>query len=184
MPGGEASAAFCERVAKLLAVEAAPATGSRGNSVRGGRRGGGTGPAAAETIAPLAGPGSGRGGPGCGRDAVADCKTLGSRSFITGTDQRRTQPSLASFSRTAPRADAKAIAVLAFSDLSVAHDCKYFSDGIREELLNVLAKVPGLKVSARTSAFYFKGRQVPIPEMAQKLGVASDYDKPRWKKNL
>src|SRR5207248_6729251 len=47
-----------------------------------------------------------------------------------------------------------------------------FSDGISEELLNVLAKIPALKVSARTSAFSFKGKNVPIPEIARQLGVA------------
>jgi TolB-like protein len=62
--------------------------------------------------------------------------------------------------------------VLAFANLSDDKSNEYFSDGISEELLNVLAKIPGLKVSARTSAFYFKGKQVPIPEIAQKLGVA------------
>ena len=68
--------------------------------------------------------------------------------------------------------EGNSIAVLAFSNLSNDAENEYFSDGISEELLNVLAKVPGLKVSARTSAFYFKGKNVPIPEIAQKLGVA------------
>ena len=68
--------------------------------------------------------------------------------------------------------DQKSVAVLAFANLSDDKGNEYFSDGISEELLNVLAKVPGLKVSARTSAFYFKGKEVPIPEIAQKLGVA------------
>ncbi len=66
----------------------------------------------------------------------------------------------------------KSVAVLAFSDLSPQKDGEYFSDGISEELLNVLAKVPGLRVAARTSAFFFKGKNVPIPEIAQKLNVA------------
>ncbi len=68
--------------------------------------------------------------------------------------------------------DDKSVAVLAFANLSEDKNNEYFSDGISEELLNVLAKVPGLKVSARTSAFYFKGKDIPIPEIAQKLGVA------------
>ena len=68
--------------------------------------------------------------------------------------------------------DEKSVAVLAFTNLSDDKGNEYFSDGISEELLNVLAKIPGLKVSARTSAFYFKGKEVPIPEIAQKLGVA------------
>ena len=83
-------------------------------------------------------------------------------------------PSAVSLHRPTPAdaADAKSIAVLAFANLSDDKENEYFSDGISEELLNVLAKVPGLKVSARTSAFYFKGRNVPIPEIAEKLGVA------------
>jgi len=68
--------------------------------------------------------------------------------------------------------DSKSIAVLAFTNLSDDKGNEYFSDGISEELLNVLSKVPGLKVSARTSAFHFKGKDTPIPEIARELGVA------------
>jgi TolB-like protein/Flp pilus assembly protein TadD len=71
----------------------------------------------------------------------------------------------------APASD-KSVAVLAFADLSEARNSEYFSDGISEELLNVLAKVPGLRVAARTSAFFFKGKNLPIPEIAAKLNVA------------
>ena len=70
------------------------------------------------------------------------------------------------------KTDQKSVAVLAFANLSDDKDTEYFSDGISEELLNVLAKIPALKVSARTSAFYFKGKQVPIAEIAKQLGVA------------
>ncbi len=66
----------------------------------------------------------------------------------------------------------KSVAVLAFANLSGNKKNEYFSDGISEELLNVLGKIPGLKVSARTSAFSFKGKDVPIPEIARQLGVA------------
>ncbi len=72
----------------------------------------------------------------------------------------------------APRPAGPSIAVLAFANLSRDPENEYFSDGISEELLNVLAKIPGLKVAARTSAFFFKGRNVPIPEIARTLGVA------------
>lgn len=68
--------------------------------------------------------------------------------------------------------DRNSVAVLAFANLSDDKANEYFSDGISEELLNVLAQVPGLKVSARTSAFFFKGKEVPIPEIARQLGVA------------
>lgn len=72
----------------------------------------------------------------------------------------------------APSADDRSVAVLPFANLSEDKANEYFSDGISEELLNVLAKVPGLKVSARTSAFFFKGKEVPVPEIARQLGVA------------
>jgi len=83
---------------------------------------------------------------------------------------RRTETGAAS---VAPASrDEKSVAVLAFANLSEDKSNEYFSDGVSEEVLNVLAKVPGLKVSARTSAFYFKGRNVPIAQIAQQLGVA------------
>ena len=68
--------------------------------------------------------------------------------------------------------DDKSIAVLPFVDMSPAKDQEYMSDGIAEELLNLLAKVPDLKVIARTSSFTFKGKDVDITEIAQKLSVA------------
>jgi TolB-like protein/Tfp pilus assembly protein PilF len=66
----------------------------------------------------------------------------------------------------------KSVAVLAFSNLSDEKGNESFADSVSEELLNVLAKVPGLKVTARTSAFHFKGKDTPIPEIARQLGVA------------
>ena len=71
---------------------------------------------------------------------------------------------------TAP--DAKSIAVLPFSDMSPTKDQEYMSDGIAEELLNLLAKVPDLKVIARTSSFAFKGQNVEIAEIGRRLNVA------------
>jgi TolB-like protein/Flp pilus assembly protein TadD len=78
----------------------------------------------------------------------------------------------ATASSDAGKLEDKSVAVLAFANLSDDKANEYFSDGISEELLNVLAKVPGLKVSARTSAFHFKGKNTPIPEIARQLGVA------------
>ena len=66
----------------------------------------------------------------------------------------------------------KSIAVLAFADLSPEGDQEYFSDGISEEILNVLAQVPDLHVTSRSSAFSFKGKRVDIPTVARQLGVA------------
>ena len=68
--------------------------------------------------------------------------------------------------------DQKSLAVLAFANLSDDKGNESFADSVSEELLNVLAKVPGLKVTARTSAFHFKGKDTPIPEIARQLGVA------------
>ena len=66
----------------------------------------------------------------------------------------------------------KSIAVLPFVDMSAGKDQEYFSDGISEELLNLLAKIPQLQVTARTSSFAFKGKETGIPEIARTLHVA------------
>jgi TolB-like protein/Tfp pilus assembly protein PilF len=71
-----------------------------------------------------------------------------------------------------PAVSDKSVAVMPFSNLSEDRANEYFSDGVSEELLNVLAKVPGLKVPARTSSFHFKGKNVPLAEVAAQLGVA------------
>ncbi|MEP6610188.1 MAG: adenylate/guanylate cyclase domain-containing protein [Burkholderiaceae bacterium] len=69
--------------------------------------------------------------------------------------------------------DTPSIAVLPFTDLSREKDQEYFTDGLAEELLNVLSKIRGLRVASRTSAFSFKGTKVDIPTVAQKLNVAT-----------
>lgn len=64
------------------------------------------------------------------------------------------------------------IAVLPFSNLSRDPDDEYFSDGLAEEIINLLAHVPGLKVTARTSAFAFRGKGQDIRRIAAALGVS------------
>jgi len=64
-------------------------------------------------------------------------------------------------------------AVLPFANLSADPENEFFSDGISEELINVLAQVPGLRVAARTSSFAFKGRNVDVRSVAEQLGVAT-----------
>ena len=66
----------------------------------------------------------------------------------------------------------KSIAVLAFADMSPQKDQEYFSDGISEELLNLLAKIPELKVISRTSSFSYKGRNTTATEIAKELKVS------------
>jgi adenylate cyclase len=65
------------------------------------------------------------------------------------------------------------IAVLPLVNLSSDKEQEYFSDGLTEELLNLLAKVPGLRVASRTSAFAFKGKNVRMSEIGRELGVAT-----------
>src|SRR6476646_11526122 len=65
------------------------------------------------------------------------------------------------------------VAVLAFDNLSDDKGGEYFSDGISEELLTVLQKIPGLRVAARTSAFSFKGENATAQEIGEKLSVAN-----------
>ena len=63
------------------------------------------------------------------------------------------------------------IAVLPFANLGGDKEQEYFSDGLSEEIINALAQIPGLKVIARTSAFAFRGKELDIREIAEKLGV-------------
>jgi adenylate cyclase len=73
---------------------------------------------------------------------------------------------------TAAAVSERSIAVLPFVNMSSDDEQEYFSDGISEELLNLLAKIPELQVAARTSSFSFKGQNVEIPEIAERLKVA------------
>jgi TolB-like protein/Tfp pilus assembly protein PilF len=73
---------------------------------------------------------------------------------------------------TAPASPSgKSIAVLPFEDMSQARDQAYFSDGIAEELLNLLAQVPGLRVAGRTSALAFKDKHATVQEIGKALNV-------------
>ncbi len=65
------------------------------------------------------------------------------------------------------------IAVLPFADMSPDKDQEYFTDGISEELLNLLAKIPDFKVAGRTSSFAFKGKNDDLRIIGEKLGVAT-----------
>ncbi|KAA9131343.1 hypothetical protein F3N42_08450 [Marinihelvus fidelis] len=74
---------------------------------------------------------------------------------------------------TTPTELDESIAVLPFVNMSANAENEYFSDGLSEELLNLLAKVDGLKVAARTSSFKFKGAEADINEIGQALNVAT-----------
>src|SRR5881398_1387801 len=89
--------------------------------------------------------------------------------------QRKNQPSVGAHAVPAAPTntpDQKSVAVLPFVNLSDDKGSEYFSDGVSEELLTVLQKIPGMHVAARTSAFSFKGKNATAEEIGQKLGVA------------
>lgn len=69
-------------------------------------------------------------------------------------------------------AQEKSIAVLPFLDLTEGMKEEEFADGMTEELIDRLGKVPGVRVPSATSSFYFKGKQVPVSDMAKSLKVA------------
>ncbi len=72
-----------------------------------------------------------------------------------------------------PRPVASSIAVLPFADMSPEKNQQYFSDGLAEELLNHLAKTPGLRVAARTSSFQLRDKSADLRDIGKKLGVAT-----------
>ena len=71
------------------------------------------------------------------------------------------------------RKEGSSIAVLPFVNMSGDPENEYFSDGIAEEILNLLVKIPQLKVASRTSSFVFKGKGANIPTVARELGVTT-----------
>ena len=77
----------------------------------------------------------------------------------------------AGISREFPLPDKPSIAVLPFTNMSGDPDQEYFSDGITEEIITWLSKIPGLFVTARNSTFTFKGQPVKVREVGQELGV-------------
>ena len=70
-----------------------------------------------------------------------------------------------------PSGGVPSIAVLPFANMSADKENEYFSDGLVEEIINVLANLPGLKVAGRTSSFFFRGKDVEFAEIGKKLNV-------------
>ncbi len=67
----------------------------------------------------------------------------------------------------------KTIAVLPFVNMSTSADNEYFSDGMTEEIINALAKIKELKVTSRTSSFFFKNKNIPIGQIGKELNVST-----------
>jgi serine/threonine-protein kinase len=108
-----------------------------------------------------------------GPETIATVPGRGYRFTVAVTPaESQTFPPLA---QAFPAIDVRtpSIAVLPFVNLSDDVANEYFADGLAEELLNVLSKIRGLKVVSRTSSFYFKGRNVDLASVGQKLNVAA-----------
>ena len=94
------------------------------------------------------------------------------KTSLSETALSETTSLVATETKTAVDETGTSIAVLAFADMSSAGDQEYFSDGMAEEILNALVKVPELRVAGRTSSFSFKGKDSAIPEIGKALNVA------------
>ncbi len=77
---------------------------------------------------------------------------------------------------TRPATAPKAIAVLPLKNMSADPENEYFSDGMTEEIINALGKLPGIHVASRTSSFAFKGKEVDVGQIGEKLGVTTVLD--------
>jgi adenylate cyclase len=92
---------------------------------------------------------------------------------LTGNTEKEQQRSFDIEKDTGKTAPEKSVAVLPFINLSNDPEQEYFSDGMAEEILNSLSHLKDLKVAGRTSSFQFKGKNIDLREMGQKLGVCT-----------
>lgn len=99
---------------------------------------------------------------------LAGIAFVGLTQFVTPAPE----DTLVNAEQVAPGIVDASVAVLPFANVSGNQDNEYFSDGLTETLLHMLAQVPDLKVAARTSSFAFKGRQQDVREIANALSVA------------
>jgi TolB-like protein/Flp pilus assembly protein TadD len=162
LPGGDTPPAFVERIQRLLSPEASPAR-------------------AVET--PVAPSSMVQSSSASGRPtrrfkpalwAISAVLALALAYYVADRFwlSKRTAIAAAGTAPAATGAGEKSIAVLPFVDLSEKHDQEYFADGMAEEILDLLAKIPELKVIGRTSSFQFKGRADDLRKIGQTLGVA------------
>jgi TolB-like protein/DNA-binding SARP family transcriptional activator/tetratricopeptide (TPR) repeat protein len=134
-----------------------PAHGSGGSN-------GPVAPAPTAPPAPMAGPTPARRRPALVASLVLLLAAVAAGTIISST--RSARPAGTLDVSTPP-----SVAVLPLVNMSADGDLDYLADGIAEEILNTLASIPGIRVSARTSSFYFRGQSRPIGEIAERLGV-------------
>jgi len=167
LPGGETAPAFVERVRRLLCPSAEPETVPAGVAPR------------SLATHPLGSASAARGtwrSIFWGLTLVAVVAIVvvyyASQWFWVGPHRGGEPPRPPTAVPGAEAIPQKSIAVLPFVDMSEHKDQEYFSDGLAEELLDLLSQVPDLRVPARSSSFYFKGRNDDIATIASKLRVA------------
>ena len=160
LPDGQASASFATRIAGLLGSKEASQPQSTGA------------PQAAVSVLPN----SSRRRTALVLASVAAVVAIGWQAWRTygpGSEPDVAEATPPTVTTAAPTVPEKSIAVLPFLDMSPGKDQGYMSDGIAEEILNLLAQVPDFKVIARTSSFSFKDKNVPIAEIATQLNVSN-----------
>jgi TolB-like protein len=133
-----------------------------------------SGPVATASLAAGPSRGAGRGK----RTGIIAIASLALLVIAGGVLWKVTRPGVASGTAVATTAPASAagvvtLAVLPFADMSPAKDQEYFSDGLSEELLNQLAQIKALRLTARTSSFSFKGKNEDVRVIGKALGVAN-----------
>ena len=169
LPGGETPPAFAQRVRQLLGLHRAPPRSAKA-AASGAVEPGAVGPG---FVRPRATPGTRR----FGLALIALLLVLGAGAlwyYQRADDAPTAKPELAAAAPVLPVGpDDKSIAVLPFADMSPEKNQEYMADGIADELLNLLAQAPDLKVIARTSSFAFKGQNIEVSEIAKRLNVAN-----------
>ena len=165
LPDGDTPPGFVERIGRLLSPSVAPAAPSRRVAEA----------AVAASVRPMARPSWMK-----SLFLVVPLTVLGLGYLALHRAPRKqaetaqtTSPATPSGIPAPSAIPEKSIAILPFVDMSEKKDQEYFSDGLSEELIDLLAKGADMRVAARTSAFSFKGKEATIPEIAKALGVAN-----------
>jgi TolB-like protein len=157
LPGGANTDAFVDRVRRLVSTDAATSTAANAQYLASTR----STPPASRSFVPW---------------IVGAALLLATGYFVTDkfVVSRHAVPAAESPATAHAHAEAvgdKSIAVLPFTDMSERHDQEYFGDGMAEEILDELARIPQLKVISRTSSFQYKGRNADVRSIGQALGA-------------
>jgi transcriptional activator of cad operon len=103
---------------------------------------------------------------------VAACLAIAIAAVVYGKIANHKRIDSSTVAASVDSQSERSIVVLPFLDLTEGMNEEPFADGMTEELIDKLSKIPGLRVPPPTSSFYFKGKQIPVSEIARSLGVA------------